>query len=90
MPADKDKEMILVQFCPCGCTSHMTREDLIAAGAGKQLEKIEADIKLDAPMLPSKKCPQCEEDARMRDERIARFLDDWLLDDWPAINLGED
>lgn len=69
--------MILVQFCPCGCTSYMSREELIAAGAGRQLEQIEAGTKPDTPIQPTERCPQCQEDRRMQDERTARYLADW-------------
>lgn len=70
--AHHDDEYLVVQFCPCGCVYRMKRSEIIAAGAGGQLND---PNKLDAPILPSHRCEQCQDDDRRRNERLAGCMD---------------
>lgn len=72
-------EMVLVQFCPCGCVCHMPKEEMIAAGAGRQLELIESGAKVDALIQPSDQCPDCQADREWRDRDWKDCLEDSLL-----------
>lgn len=52
---------IFVQFAPCGHTTEVTLAAYLEmeGGSQAQLDRIEAGEKLDAPILPSKVCPEC-------------------------------
>ena len=53
----------LVQFCPCGHT-----RNVLKTRVAKQLVR----ARLDAPILSSSECPECDEDRQRQDAAEAR------------------
>ena len=60
-------DLHVVQFCPCGCVSYMTKEEIITLDGENQLNDTN---KLDAPIFHSSKCPDCLEHARRRNANM--------------------
>jgi hypothetical protein len=69
--SEKNNELWNVQYCPCGHVRAERRGDIVAgsdAGA-RDVAKIEAGRKLDAPIRHSSECPECKEE-EARQERL--------------------
>lgn len=65
--------MMYVQFCPCGHVYMMSVDEIKEKIGDRQLDQIQSGEKLDAPILPSSLCHQCQAE---------RSLEDWMaLDD---------
>ena len=67
-------ELLVVQFCPCGCVYNMRRSKVVKLIGTKQLDLIESGRKLDAPILPSSLCEDCM-DERDRQDRLNEEMD---------------
>lgn len=60
MPQHADGEVITVQFAPCGHISSATLTKYFQMGGHQeQLDRIEAGTQLDAAILHSSTCPDC-------------------------------
>lgn len=67
----------VVQFCPCGCVQNMSEEEVVRLGGQRQLNRIAAGEKLDAPIFSTKDCPSCNDEAEERNRRGAEIEADW-------------
>jgi hypothetical protein len=70
-------ERIVVQFCPCGCVTEMTVAEFVELDGDRvQLDRIERGEKLDAPILPTAVCSDCQDEAARQDRLTAEMLSD--------------
>lgn len=68
---DDDGERLVVEFCPCGHTSHWTLTKIIAAGGFRQLVDIYQSRRFSAPTFHSTtSCQECADDFAYRMEKL--------------------
>jgi hypothetical protein len=69
-----ESEFVNVQFCPCGHSYRMRRNEVIERGAELQLASINAGTQLDAVTFHSNECEDCR-DETARQERLCAEMD---------------
>lgn len=62
-----------VQYLPCGHDAELEEDEIIQLVGKSQLDSIAAGIKLDAVVLESKHCAECQEEANYRDRQYALY-----------------